>query len=45
MGFKGANYQIRRSAYKKKGLAILRDDSQLISNEKPLTEQLGKCFI
>jgi len=34
-----------KEALKKKGLAIWRDDSQLISNEKPLTEQLGKCFI
>ena len=30
---------------KNKGLKVWRDDRSLISNDQPLTEQLGKCFI
>ena len=30
---------------KKKGLKVWRDDTQLCSNDKPLTEQLGNYFI
>ncbi len=31
-------------ALKRKGLVVWRDDSHLCSNDKPLTEQLGKFF-
>ena len=30
---------------KNKGLKVWRDDRSLISNDQPLTEQLGKCYL